>query len=164
MTVVFGVDPGTLSTGYGVVAEEAGRLGHRSSGVIVTKVPADLPSRLRSLFEQLNRLIERHRPDRVVIENSFLARNTQMAFRLGQARGVAMLSASLLNIPVMEYTPAEVKMAVCGYGNADKPQIQAMVARLLRHPEPISHHAADALAAAICYLHSAKMQAVLKGS
>ena len=151
---VFGIDPGSERTGFGCVDSD----GHRHSlvrcGAIAAGASADFPTRLGTIYRALVAELERCRPDCVAIESVFYATNVRSALKLGHARGVAMLAAVECGVPVLEYTPAEIKRAVVGYGRAEKTQIQQMVKLLLgldRVPSP--HDAADALAVAICHLH-----------
>jgi len=167
---VIGVDPGTVITGYGVVDEStAGRLSYVASGAIATPSGAALSRRLKKIYDELMTVFQTHCPSAVVIEDTFLAKNFQAALKLGQARGVALLAAEMCGVPVFEYTPTQVKMAVVGYGAAKKDQVQQMVVRLFSQPPGLvadrsSHHAADALACAICHLHSMKVKtAILAG-
>jgi crossover junction endodeoxyribonuclease RuvC len=153
---VLGIDCGTECTGYGVVdLDEQEKLACVSFGGIDLCAREPLPIRLAAVFEQLGKLIEQHRPERVAIEDVFYALNAKSALKLGQVRGVAMLAASSRQIEIAEYAPLTVKAAVVGYGRATKEQVQIMVARLLALnsiPEPAD--AADALAIAICDLHT----------
>jgi crossover junction endodeoxyribonuclease RuvC len=153
---VFGIDPGSGRTGYGCVSSEGSRHRMIACGAIVAPAGASLSDKLQGIHRTLARLLAEHRPDCVAIENLFHARHARSALVLGHARGVAMLAAADAGLPVIEYTPAEVKVAVVGYGRAEKPQMQQMVKVLLgldRVPSP--HDAADALAIAICHLHTA---------
>lgn len=154
---VLGIDCGTECTGYGVV--ELARndvLGSITYGGIKLSRQVPLPERLATIFDKLCALIEQHRPDRVAIEDVFYAVNVKSALKLGQVRGVAMLAASSHQLAVTEYAPLTIKSAVTGYGKAEKEQVQLMVARLLRLEEiPHPADAADALAIAICDLHTA---------
>jgi crossover junction endodeoxyribonuclease RuvC len=153
---VLGIDCGTECTGYGVVElngrEELNCLGF--GGIKLS--PGDpLPERLSTIFDKLCAMIRQHQPDRVAIEDVFYAVNVKSALKLGQVRGVAMLAASSLGITVSEYAPLTIKSSVVGYGRAEKEQVQLMVARLLRLEEiPQPADAADALAIAICDLHT----------
>ena len=153
---VLGIDCGTECTGFGVVELDADEtLRCVDFGGIRLASAAPIPQRLSVIFEKLCGLIREHRPDRVAIEDVFHAVNAKSALKLGQARGVAMLAASSHNICVSEYAPLTIKSSVVGYGRAEKEQVQLMVARLLRLqsiPEPTD--AADALAIAICDLHT----------
>lgn len=153
---VFGIDPGSERTGFGCVDSD-GR-SHRllRCGAVRAGAGAAFPDRLGAIYRALVHEITTCRPDCVALENLFYATNVRSALRLGHARGVAMLAAVECGVPVLEYTPAEIKRAVVGYGRADKGQVQRMVQLLLgldRVPSP--HDAADALAVAICHLHQA---------
>ncbi|MDP9469248.1 MAG: crossover junction endodeoxyribonuclease RuvC [Chloroflexota bacterium] len=152
---ILGVDPGTALLGYGVVEGE-GDPALRAYGVVETRPDRPMPDRLVFLFDHLSDLISLHRPDVMAVEQLFFARNVTTAIAVGQARGVALLAAARLGVPIVEYSPSEVKHAVVGYGKADKAQIQEMVRlilRLDRIPQP--DDAADALAVAICHHHTA---------
>ena len=158
---VFGIDCGTECTGYGVVeVDESGgasRLRAIAAGGIVLSKKETLPSRLARVYAELTALITLHEPVVVAIEDVFFAANAKSALKLGQVRGVALLAAANLGLPIAEYAPLSVKSAVVGYGLAKKEQVQFMVARLLeleRGPEPAD--AADALAIAICHIHTAQ--------
>lgn len=151
---MLGIDPGTAVCGFGVVRTGADRRATLlECGVVRTHATEALPDRLRTLADALDELLERHRPDALALENVFLGRNARTALVLGHARGVVMLSAARRGIAVAEITPAEVKRAVTGSGAATKPQVAAMVARLLRlasAPEPSD--AADGVAIALTHL------------
>lgn len=153
---VLGIDCGTESTGYGVVDLNARQdLWPVAFGAIRLSGRDPLPKRLALVFERLSQLLDEHRPERVAIEDVFYALNVKSALKLGQVRGVAMLAAAARKIEVSEYAPLTVKSAVVGYGRAEKEQVQLMVARLLglkAIPQPSD--AADALAIAICDLHT----------
>ena len=156
--LVVGIDPGTATTGYGFVREtDQGDLEVVDFGVILTQA-GELPEvRLLQLHNRLNELILLHQPDSGAVEKLFFQRNVTTAIAVGQARGVVLLSFAESAIPVAEYTPLEVKQAVVGYGGADKNQIQQMVKALLQLAEiPRPDDAADALAIAICHLHSSR--------
>jgi crossover junction endodeoxyribonuclease RuvC len=154
--LVLGIDCGTECTGYGLVALDArDELACISFGGITLSRHLPLPERLSTIFDELCSLIQRHQPDRVAIEEVFYAMNVKSALKLGQVRGVAMLAAASQKIEVAEYAPLTIKSAVVGYGRAEKEQVQLMVARLLRLREvPQPADAADALAIAICDLHT----------
>jgi crossover junction endodeoxyribonuclease RuvC len=153
---VLGIDCGTEYTGYGVVELSAqGTLICVTSGAVKVSPREVMPKRLSKIFVTLCRVIEESKPDYVAIEDVFYALNVKSALKLGQVRGVAMLAASSAGIEVAEYAPLSIKSAVVGYGKADKQQVQHMVMRLLKltePPEPID--ASDALAIAICHLHT----------
>ena len=153
---VLGIDCGTECTGYGVVElDQSDRLTCIAFGAIRLSGSKSMPQKLSGIFKALCALLIEHRPDRVAIEDVFHAVNAKSALKLGQARGVAMLAASSHDIPVAEYAPLTIKSSVVGYGRAEKQQVQLMVMRLLSldaPPEPAD--AADALAIAICDLHT----------
>jgi crossover junction endodeoxyribonuclease RuvC len=154
---VLGIDCGTEYTGYGVVELcPDGKLLCLTCGAIKLSPRDPLPARLATIFHRLGALIEEHHPDNVAIEEVFYALNVKSALKLGQVRGVAMLAASYAGLDVSEYAPLSIKSAVVGYGRAEKPQVQHMVTRLLNLAEiPQPADAADALAIAICHLHTA---------
>jgi crossover junction endodeoxyribonuclease RuvC len=153
---IFGIDPGSERTGYGCVESDGRRHRLVTCGAITATPGAGLPQRLSTIYRELSRLLRAEQPECVAIENLFHAANARSALKLGHARGVAMLAAVEAGCEVVEYTPAEVKRAVVGYGRAEKPQVQMMVKLLLGlAAAPSPHDAADALAVAICHLHSA---------
>jgi crossover junction endodeoxyribonuclease RuvC len=153
---VFGIDPGSDRTGYGCVETDGSRHRIVTSGAITAIKLATFPEKLLQIHRRLSVLIADCRPDCVAIENLFHAVNVRSALKLGHARGVAMLAAVEAGVPVFEYTPAEIKHAVVGYGRAEKRQVQQMVKLILGLAElPTPHDAADALAVAICHVHSA---------
>jgi crossover junction endodeoxyribonuclease RuvC len=152
---IFGIDPGSERTGYGCVETSGPRHRIVTCGAITSPASASFPDRLLAIHTGLSVLLADCRPDCVAIENLFFASNVRSALKLGHARGVAMLAAVEARLPVVEYTPAEIKRAVVGYGRAEKPQVQQMVKILLGLPAvPSPHDAADALAVAICHVHS----------
>ncbi len=154
---VLGIDCGTESTGYGIVEQlEDGSIQHLCSGVVRLSMRATMAMRLAQVFTELRTLIQLHRPDMVAIEEVFYSVNAKSALKLGQVRGVAMLAASSCGLEIAEYAPLTIKSAVVGYGKAEKHQVQHMVGQLLRLPAPPEPaDAADALAIAICHLHTA---------
>jgi crossover junction endodeoxyribonuclease RuvC len=152
---VFGIDPGCDRTGYGCIDTDGSRHHIMVSGAIRTPALATFPEKLLKIHVGLTVLLEECRPDCVAIENLFHASNARSALKLGHARGVAMLAAVEAGLPVAEYTPAEIKRAVVGYGRADKNQVQQMVKLILGLTVlPMPHDAADALAVAICHVNS----------
>ena len=155
-----GIDPGTAITGYGLVREcENGELEWINHGVITTPGDWDDPHRLLHINQQLSQIIIASEPDCCAVEKLFFQKNIKTAIGVGQGRGAALIAAAASNLPVSEYTPLEVKQAVVGYGNADKKQIQQMVKVLLNLPEaPQPDDAADALAVAICHLHTTRRE------
>ena len=152
--IVLGVDPGTARLGWAVVDDEP-ELRPIDFGLITTQPTSAMPVRLRDIHLEIADLIDRFRPDVVVVEQLFFARNVTTALAVGQARGVVLLAAAQRDVDVAEYTPSEVKQAVVGYGKADKPQMQEMVRLILgldRVPSP--DDVADALALAVCHAHT----------
>jgi crossover junction endodeoxyribonuclease RuvC len=160
--LVIGIDPGTAITGFGLLRDTPdGSLVMVDYGVIVTPARSPMSQRLVELHQRLSDILYLHRPDSGAVEKLFFQRNVRTAISVGQARGVAMLALAQAGVTVGEYTPLEVKQAVTGYGGADKNQVQQMVRALLGLPEiPRPDDAADALAVAICHLHSARMRAL----
>lgn len=155
--IIFGIDPGSERTGYGCIASDGRR--HRLLACGTISAPAETPfaDRLHTIHAGLVDLLARHRPDCVAIENIFHARNVRSALKLGHARGVALLAAASAGIAIVEYTPAEVKRAVVGFGRAEKPQVAQMVKLLLGlDAPPAPHDASDAVAIAICHVHSSQ--------
>ncbi len=162
--LAIGIDPGTASSGFGLVRQAPdGALHLVDCGVISTPAGSAMPERLAELYRSLAALLERHRPDCAAVERLFFQRNVTTAMAVGQARGVVLLALAQAGVPVHEYTPREVKQAVTGYGAADKRQMQEMVRLLLHLAEPPRpDDAADALAVAICHLHAAQLRERLK--
>ena len=153
---IFGIDPGSDRTGYGCVETDGSRHRVVLAGAISTPALSPFPEKLLKIHSRLTGLLAECRPDCVAIENLFHAVNVRSALKLGHARGVAMLAAVEAGLPVVEYTPAEIKRAVVGYGRAEKHQVQQMVKLILGLEQvPSPHDAADALAVAICHVHSA---------
>ena len=160
---IFGIDPGSHRTGYGCVETDGHRHQLVTCGAIIAAASDSFPEKLARIHRELSALLATCRPDCVAVENLFHANNVRSALRLGHARGVAMLAAIEAGCPLVEYSPAEVKRAVVGYGRAEKHQVQQMIKLLLGlRQAPSPHDAADALAVAICHLHS--MPVVLKAS
>lgn len=157
--VVLGIDPGTATTGYGLVRESTRGLELIDYGVITTSADLPMEKRLLQLHTQLTQILTLHQPGSGAVEKLFFQRNVTTAISVGQARGVAILALAQAGIEVGEYTPLEVKLAVAGYGGAEKKQVQMMVKALLEMETiPKPDDAADALAVAICHLHSAKLR------
>jgi crossover junction endodeoxyribonuclease RuvC len=157
--IVVGIDPGTAITGYGVVGETVeGEFQLLACGVFRTGADRPMPQRLLELFRDIQALLEEFQPDQIAIEKLFFGRNVSTAITVGQARGVILLAAAQHNLPVTEYTPAEVKQAITGYGNAEKRQIQEMVQRILALPAiPTPDDAADGIAVALCHLQFTRL-------
>ncbi|MBI3173441.1 MAG: crossover junction endodeoxyribonuclease RuvC [Chloroflexi bacterium] len=156
MTLALGIDPGTATTGFGLVRlERDGSLVAVKYGVILTPKDATAPARLEMLYDQLRDLLAQFHPDTAAVEKLFFQRNVSTAIAVGQARGVVMLALQQARIEPFEYTPNEVKQAVAGYGSADKRQVQDMVRALLQLDSiPKPDDAADALAIAITHLNT----------
>jgi crossover junction endodeoxyribonuclease RuvC len=160
--VVLGIDPGTASTGYGVVEEVGSRLRSLADGVIRTAAGVPLERRLADIHARTIELLDEFAPEAVAIEELYFGANVRTAFAVGQSRGVVLLAAGQRGIPTHAYTPQQVKAAVCGHGRADKAQVGRMVARLLSLKAPPSpDHAADALAVAICDLNRSPLARAL---
>ncbi|MFB3814799.1 MAG: crossover junction endodeoxyribonuclease RuvC [Terriglobales bacterium] len=161
---VLGIDCGGEYTGYGVVEHSSdATLVCIAAGAIRLRPRDPLCERLLRVHDELRKLIELHRPEVAAIEDIFYAANVKSALKLGEVRGVAMMTAAACGLPVVGYAPLAVKSAVVGYGRAEKSQVQAMVTRLLRLPAPPEPaDAADALAIAICHLHTAATAAAME--
>ena len=161
--LVLGIDPGTAITGYGLVWGEGDDLRLVDYGVITTPSDKSLPQRLQEIYRQLTALIQKRQPTAAAVEKLFFSRNVRTALNVGQARGVALLAMANAELEIHEYTPLEVKQAVVGYGRATKNQVQEMVKMLLgldTVPQP--DDAADAIAVAICHIHSARMKSLAR--
>jgi crossover junction endodeoxyribonuclease RuvC len=161
--LVLGIDPGTAITGYGLVEGEGDTLTLVAYGAITTPPDWPLPERLQHIYQELAALIEDGQPTAVAVEELFFSKNVRTALSVGQARGVVLLAAANAGLPIHEYTPLQVKQAIVGYGRATKDQVQQMVRMLLgldSVPQP--DDAADAIAVAICHIHSAKLTAMLR--
>jgi crossover junction endodeoxyribonuclease RuvC len=149
---VLGIDPGTAACGYGIVHESGGRLRAICHGWWHTSARERPEQRLLTIFEGVQELIAEHAPDAVALEESYVGADARIALSVGQARGAVLVAASSVGVACAEYAPAQVKQAVCGYGRADKGQVQRMVKAILALEElPQPNHAADALAVAICH-------------
>lgn len=161
--IVLGIDPGTATTGYGAVGQtDAGSFELLACGVIRTASQQEMPLRLLEIFTDMQALIEEFQPDEIAIEKLFFGRNVTTAITVGQARGTILLAAAMAGISIAEYTPAEIKQAVTGYGNADKLQMQEMVQNLLNLPDiPRPDDAADGVAIAICHLQTVQYLALV---
>ncbi len=156
--VFLGIDPGTAITGYGFIREDGNALQAVAYGAITTPSSWALPQRLVALHRELSHLVALHRPASAAVEQVFFSRNVRTALAIGHARGVILLALAQAGLPVTEYTPLEVKQAVTSYGRAGKKQIQEMVRVLMGLPDiPRPDDVADALAVAICHLHSSRL-------
>ncbi len=164
MVLVLGIDPGTAITGYGLVQEANGGIECKDMGCVLTRADLPLAVRLSQIYDELFEIIRRDKPDCAAVEQLFFNTNAKSALAVGHARGVALLACEKAGIPVAEYTPLQVKMAVAGYGRADKKQVQSMVKLLLAlDSEPKPDDVADALAIAICHLSTAPYLAKISG-
>lgn len=152
MTRVLGIDPGSRITGYGIVDDLPGRMELVGCGCIRTDSDA-FPERLRRIYDGIFEVAERYAPTEIAIEQVFAHKNMDSALKLGQARGAAICGGIAAGLPVHEYAPREVKLALVGKGSAEKQQVQHMVRILLGFKEPLSLDASDALAVALCHLH-----------
>jgi crossover junction endodeoxyribonuclease RuvC len=161
--LVIGIDPGTATTGYGLIRENPdSSLSLVDYGAILTPAEMPMPQRLLELHQQLRQILLLHRPESGAVEKLFFHRNVTTAISVGQGRGVVLLALAEAGLEVAEYTPLQVKQAVAGYGGADKNQIQQMVRALLNMEHvPSPDDAADALAIAICHVHSSKVAALI---
>lgn len=160
--LVLGIDPGTAITGYGLVREDEEGLTLVDYGVITTAAGLPLPERLQAIYQGLADVARKHQPQQAAVEELFFSRNVRTALSVGHARGVTLLALADAGLAIHEYKPLEIKQAITGYGGAGKQQIQEMVRLLLNldHvPEP--DDAADAVAVAVCHIHSARMTALI---
>lgn len=159
----FGIDPGSIKTGYGIVeARRGGGLHHVDNGIVMPDQGVELPQRLVYIADRLRLLMREFRPDAVSIESLFYSKNVQSAMKLAHARGVAMLVAAELSLPIFEYTAGQIKQASVGHGRAEKHQVAEMVKMILGLPEVAAEDASDALAAAICHQQFAGQPALLR--
>ncbi|MDE1886757.1 MAG: crossover junction endodeoxyribonuclease RuvC [Gammaproteobacteria bacterium] len=153
---ILGIDPGSLFTGYGVVDYDGQRLGHVASGCIHV-AGSDFGVRLRGIFQGVEAVLAEFRPEELAVEKAFVHKNADSALKLGQARAAAICATLELDLPLSEYTPREVKLALTGKGGADKQQVQHMVKILLGLQGRMQADSADALAVAICHAHSRRL-------
>jgi crossover junction endodeoxyribonuclease RuvC len=154
---IMGIDPGIAIVGFGVLDQNGNHLKAIEYGSIQTEAGLPTATRLKQIYDACTKLFRNYQPDVVAIEKLFFNRNVTTAFTVGQARGVMMLAAEEAGVPITEYTPLQVKMAVVGYGQAEKKQVQEMVKMLLHLPRvPKPDDVADALAIAICEAHSSQ--------
>lgn len=156
--IILGVDPGTAITGYGVVEYHQGKETLVSYGVIRTAADSPMEQRLLKINHEFNALLDQYQPEAVAIEELFHQKNAKTVISVAQSRGVLLMNTAARSLELAEYTPLQVKQAVTGYGNADKKQVQIMVQKIL-HMEQVAKpdDAADALAIAICHIHSCRM-------
>ncbi len=150
-----GIDPGTATTGYGILENNGDDVQVVEYGCIKTSSTESSSDRLKKIYSSIKKIISKHKPKCIAVEKLFFGQNTKTAMSVGQARGVVILAASQAGLEIAEYTPLEVKMALTGYGRADKKQMQQMVMRLLKMKIlPTPDDAADALAVALCHMNS----------
>ncbi len=160
--LILGVDPGTATTGFGIIEVKGNKYHSIKHGTILTEASMEMPSRLSIINRSLDKIISEYKPEHMAVEQLYFSKNTRTALTVGQARGVILLTGIQRNLHIGEYTPLQVKQAVAGYGRADKQQIQKMVATVLGLSDiPKPDDAADALAVAICHAHSYKLNSVL---
>ena len=155
MTRILGIDPGSRITGFGIIEEQGGRLRYIESGCIRAG-SGDFAGRLKTIFDGISDVVRIYAPERVAIEQVFMHRNPDSALKLGQARGAAICAVMVQGLELSEYTPAEIKKATVGKGNAAKEQVQHMVKALLNLPGIPQADAADALAVALCHSHTSQ--------
>jgi crossover junction endodeoxyribonuclease RuvC len=163
-TRVIGIDPGSRHTGYGIIDIAAGRVTHVDNGAISPNPKKPFAERLAYIYDGLEEVLARFNPTEGAIEEIFFARNVKSAIKLGEARGTAILAMARFGIPVSEYAATAVKQAVTGFGRAEKCQVAAMTATLLKLPEPACADAADALAVALCHSNNRCWQKKLQES
>ncbi len=157
--LVLGIDPGTATCGYGVITMQNGREKTLDYGAILTPPDWPMPRRLLHIGQALQMLIDRYQPDALAVEELFYQKNAKTVITVAQARGVILYTGAKNSLPIGEYTPLQVKQSVVGYGRADKRQVQSMVMRILHLKEiPKPDDAADALAVALCHLHTSRMK------
>jgi crossover junction endodeoxyribonuclease RuvC len=158
---VLGIDPGTAACGYGIVHESDGRLRAVCHGLWRTPAGERLELRLKTIFDGVAALIAEHAPEAVVLEESFVGADARIALSVGQARGAVLLAGAIAGVECAEYAPARVKQTVCGYGRAEKEQVQRMVKAILGVQGPMPDHASDALAVAICHALASPLMRVI---
>jgi crossover junction endodeoxyribonuclease RuvC len=159
---VLGIDPGTAACGYGIVHESDGQIRAIVHGAWRTSARERQERRLRTIFEGVQALVAEHEPDAVALEESFVGADARTALFVGQARGAILVAAAIADVECTEYAPARVKQTVCGYGRAEKGQVQRMVRMILSLPEdPATTHEADALAVALCHALASPLQRVV---
>ena len=155
---VLGVDPGTYVCGYGLIESDGNEIKFLDSGFIGQPRNLSLPLRLKNIFDKLNTIINIYNPDEMSIEDVFVSKNPRSTLKLGEARGVAILAASVSNIPVYEYSPTEVKASVTGNGRSSKLDVMKMISSILNIKKSMRSDTSDALAIAICHIHNSALQ------
>jgi len=151
---ILGIDPGLLHTGWGIIEKDGQRLVHIANGTIHIPASGTLPERLAQIYERLSEVVKEYKPLEAAVEETFVNVNPSSTLKLGQARGVAILTPALSGVKVSEYSPNLVKKSVVGVGHAKKEQVEMMVGVLLGKPPIDSEHSADSLAIAICHAHN----------
>lgn len=160
---ILGIDPGTTTTGFGLIENKSNKIQILDCGIIETKPKIPLPEKLSEIYKDIKKIIRASKPDKIAVEQLFFFKNTKTAMAVGQARGIILLAAQDLKVPIYEYTPLQVKMSICAHGRADKLQVQKMVKAILKLDKiPKPDDAADALAIAICCVNN--IDNLLKGS
>ncbi|MFQ6372376.1 crossover junction endodeoxyribonuclease RuvC [Shewanella sp. YIC-542] len=162
MAIILGVDPGSRITGYGVIQCQGRHQLYLGSGCIRTS-SEDLPSRLKQIFDGISEIIRQYQPEQLAIERVFMAKNADSALKLGQARGAAIVAATVAGLPVSEYTATQIKSAIVGNGRAQKAQMQHMIQHLLKLSAKPQADAADALSVALCHYHTCQSLVALGG-
>jgi crossover junction endodeoxyribonuclease RuvC len=163
MQIILGIDPGSRITGYGIIGVKGNKTEYIASGCIRV-MDEDLSKRLKNVFDGVSEIISQFSPDVFAIEQVFMAKNPDSALKLGQARGAAIVAATCKDLPVFEYSARQVKQSVVGKGSADKTQVQHMVTHLLKLNKTPQADAADALAVALCHLHTQQSMIKMSGS
>lgn len=156
--ILLGIDPGTRSTGYGLLRKIQNKIEHIENGLIRTRAKDPLPKRLEEIFQKVSALIREYKPAEMALEDVFVAKNVRSTLKLGYARGVILLAASLTGVPVFEYTPAQVKQTISNFGQATKEQMQKMVRLHLQLQENAAEDASDALAVALCHSQTKRFE------
>lgn len=163
MQIILGIDPGSRITGYGIIGVKGNVTEYIASGCIRV-MDEDLPKRLKNVFDGVSEIISQFKPNTFAIEQVFMAKNADSALKLGQARGAAIVAATCKDLPVFEYSARQVKQSVVGKGSADKVQVQHMVTHILKLHKTPQADAADALAVALCHLHTQQSMIKMAGS
>ena len=154
---ILGIDPGSVVKGYGVIETQGSKLIHLDNGGVYPTIQQKFSERLPQIYDKIEQLIHQFQPDMAAVENVFYGKNVQSMLKLGQARGAAVLAVLKSKVPLFEYSPTQVKMAVTGFGQASKEQVQKMVKLLLHLQDVAMKDASDALAVAICHQQSYKL-------
>lgn len=159
--IILGIDPGTFITGFGFIKIQTQKMSALDYGCIRPPLKFKLTDRYLIIFDALNELIEKYKPHHLAVETQFVQKNVQSAIKLGMARGIAIIAAKKMGIPVYEYSPSKAKLAVTGTGKAAKSQVQCMIGKILQLAKTVPEDAADALALAVCHAHSLQTSYIL---